>query len=80
MNGVNIYQKMGDASNWPALYAPMTELLGRKSTENGQGSAIAIKMKTEPYLYWPVQESEMKVNSLLKQNPVWIQEKTSEKS
>jgi hypothetical protein len=80
MNGVNIYQKMGDASNWPALYAPMTEMLGRKSTENGQGSAIAIKMKTEPYLYWPVQESEMKVNSLLKQNPVWIQEKTSEKS
>ena len=80
MNGVNIYQKMGDASNWPALYAPMTELLGRKSTENGQGNAIAIKMKTEPYLYWPVQESEMKVNSLLKQNPVWIQEKTSEKS
>lgn len=80
MNGVDIYQKLADTDNWPALYAPMTELLGRKSSENGQGNAIAIKMKTEPYLYWPLQESETKVNKLLKQNPVWYQEKTTSKN
>ena len=80
MNGVNIFEKMGDVASWPALYAPMTELLGRKSSDNGQSNAIAIKMKTEPYLYWPVQESEIKVNTLLKQNPVWIQNNTTAKN
>ena len=80
MNGVNIYQKLADTSNWPTLYLPMVELLTRKSTEGGQSSAIAIKMKTEPYLYWPIQESETKVNNLLKQNPVWYQEKSTSKN
>ena len=80
MDGVDINQKLADATAWPALYAPMTEMLGRKSNENGMSSAIAIKMKSEPYLYWPIQESETKVNPLLKQNPVWIQEKTTSKN
>ena len=80
MNGVNIYQKLADTGNWPTLYLPMVELLTRKSTEGGQSSAIAIKMKTEPYLYWPIQESETKVNNLLKQNPVWYQEKSTSKN
>jgi len=37
-------------------------------------------MKSEPYLYWPVQESEIKVNKLLKQNPVFHMEKSSTKN
>ena len=80
MTGVNINQKLADSDTWPALYSHMTEMLGRKSSEGGQSNAIAIKMKSEPYLYWPVQESEIKVNRLLKQNPVWIQEKSTAKN
>jgi hypothetical protein len=37
-------------------------------------------MKSEPYLYWPIQYSEELVNKLLKQNPVFIMEKTSTKN
>ena len=37
-------------------------------------------MKSEPYLYWPILESELKVNNLLKQNPVYIQEKSTSKN
>jgi len=80
MSGVNINQRISDTANWPTLYSSMPEMLGRKSTESGLGDAIAIKMKTEPYLYWPIQESETKVNPLLVQNPVWYQEKSTSKN
>ncbi len=80
MSGVNINQRLADTSAWPALYQPMMTFIARKSTEGGQGDAIAIKMKSEPYLYWPIQESEIKVNNLLKQNPVWYQERTTSKN
>ena len=80
MSGVNINQRLADTGAWPALYQPMMTFIARKSTEGGQGDAIAIKMKSEPYLYWPIQESEIKVNNLLKQNPVWYQERTTSKN
>ena len=34
-------------------------------------NAMKTKMPTEPYLYMPINENEVKVNSLLKQNPVY---------
>ncbi len=80
MTGVDINLRMQDTGSWPALYSPMPEMLGRKSTESGLGDAISIKMKYEPYLYWPIQESETKVNAKLVQNPVWYQEKSTSKN
>lgn len=80
MTGVDINQKMADMTGWPALHADMMKMIARKYGESGQGDAVAYKMKSEPYLYWPIQESETKVNNLLKQNPVFIQEKTTSKN
>ena len=52
----------------------------RKFGSGGSGDAVSYKMKSEPYLYWPIEENETKVNNLLKQNPVYIQEKTTSKN
>ena len=70
MNGVNINQRLADATEWPVLYKPMLALVARKYL-NGSGDVVSFKMKCEPYLYWPVQLRELKVNSLLKQNPAY---------
>jgi hypothetical protein len=59
-------------------YAP--KMIIRKYGGGGEGDAVSYKMKGEPYLYWPIQESEPKVNKLLKQNPVFKQEKTISKN
>jgi len=80
MEGVNINQKMAESTVWPELYAPMLKLIVRKYGGGGEGDAVIYKMKSEPYLYWPIEESETKVNNLLKQNPVFIQEKTISKN
>ena len=80
MEGVNVRQLMADQSAWPELYAPMLRLIVRKYGTGGEGDAVSYKMKGEPYLYWPLLESETKVNRLLKQNPVYIQEKTTSKN
>ena len=79
MEGVNIGQKLADTSTWPELYAPMLKMIIRKYGGGGEGDAVSYKMKSEPYLYWPIEESETKVNSLLKQNPVYIQEESISK-
>ena len=52
----------------------------RKYGSGGEGDAVSYKMKSEPFLYWPIQESETKVNTLLRQNPVFIQEKSTSKN
>lgn len=49
--------------------ADMLNLVVRKYTSGGQ--AAASKMRTEPYLYMPVAQSEMDVNPNLKQNPAY---------
>jgi len=80
MEGVDIRQRLADQGSWPELYPPMLRLIIRKYGIGGEGDAVSYKMKSEPYLYWPLEESETKVNSLLKQNPVYIQEKTTSKN
>jgi len=77
MQGIDIRTKMADRTEWPALYDGMLKLVIRKYV-NG-GDAVSYKMKSEPFLYWPVQEREIKVNKLLRQNPVFIQEETTVK-
>lgn len=78
MTGVDLKTKIADRTEWPSLYAPMLSMIVRKF-ETG-GDAVSYKMKSEPYLYWPIQEREIKVNRLLKQNPVFEQEKTTSKN
>ncbi len=80
MTGVDINRKLADTSSWPQLHAQMLKFITRKYGEGGEGDAVSYKMKGEPYLYWPIQESETKVNRLLKQNPVYIQEKSTSKN
>ena len=79
MDGVDINETLNSQASSPKLRKEMTEFITRKY-KAGEGDAVSYKMDVEPYLYWPVQESEMKVNPLLKQNPVWIQEKSTSKN
>lgn len=78
MDGVDITKKMADNTSWPQLYSPMLKLIVRKYMSGGD--AVSYKMKGEPFLYWPILESEMKVNRLLRQNPVYIDEKSTSKN
>ena len=78
MEGVDANRKMADMTDWPALYSPMLRLIVRKYV-NG-GDAVSYKMKSEPYLYWPIQYSETLVNNQIKQNPVFQQEKSTTKN
>jgi hypothetical protein len=78
MQGVDINSTM-DLSSQPKLRKEMADLIIRKY-KAGEGDAVSYKMDSEPYLYWPIYENEMKANALLNQNPVWIQEKSTEKN
>jgi hypothetical protein len=75
MDGVDIKTKMANKTEWPVLYDGMLKLVIRKYVDGGD--AVSYKMKSEPFLYWPVLENELKVNKQLKQNPVFIQEETT---
>ncbi len=78
MDGVNINSRLADQTSWPKLYSPMLKLIVRKYMSGGD--AVSYKMKGEPFLYWPILEGEIKVNKLLKQNPVYIDEKSTSKN
>lgn len=60
-------------------YEEMLKLIARKYTSGG-GSGVTAKMPTEPYLYMPIAQSEIEVNSALKQNPVYTDGGTMEKN
>lgn len=77
MDGVEPNVLMADRTAWPALYDKMLNFVTRKY-ESG-GDAILYKMKSEPYLYFPIREAETKVNTLLKQNPVYSEDETISK-
>lgn len=78
MDGVNSKQKMADVTTWPSLPRTFTSLIVRKYDTGGD--AVSYKMKSEPYLYWPVARREIHVNLLLKQNPVYSDNETSSKN
>lgn len=78
MEGVDIKSKLADNTSWPALYSPMLKLIIRKY--NGGGDAVTYKMRSEPFLYFPIQRSEINVNKLLKQNPVYFDDETTSKN
>lgn len=78
MEGVDSRKKMADQTEWPALFPSMVEMIGRKYFVGGD--AVSYKMKSEPFLYWPVLQGEQKANPLLKQNPVFKVEETSNKN
>lgn len=80
MQGVDINTRLADTEAWPELDKQTLKFVVRKYGEGGEGDAVTFKMKTEPYLYWPLLESEVKVNSLLRQNPVYFQEKSTSKN
>ena len=66
--GVNYNVILADQQAFATNYRPMINLAARKSSEL---SALYAKMPTEPYLYIPIREGELKVNPALKQNPVY---------
>lgn len=78
MDGVNSRQKMADVSSWPSLPRTFTRCIIRKYDTGGD--AVAYKMKSEPFLYWPILRSEVHVNRLLKQNPVYSDNESSSKN
>ncbi len=82
MEGVDVNMLLADIPEGPKLYKPMLDLIVRKynGDDGPSGDAVSYKMKGEHYLYWPVDENEIKVNKLLRQNPVYFQEKTTSKN
>lgn len=71
MNAADIqYDKLlSDRSTWTTVRREFITKLVRKYTTGGD--AVSYKLKSEPYLYFPILQSEMKANRLLIQNPVY---------
>ncbi len=80
VEGVNYSTILAEqGGNFVKNYDEMLKLIARKYTSGG-GSGITSKMLTEPYLYMPIQQAEVDVNPLLKQNPVYTDGGTTEKN
>jgi hypothetical protein len=69
---------LAQQTSWPRIYDDMMKLVVRKYESGGQ--AVIYKLKTEPYLYFPILLSETKVNPNLIQNPVYEEEETISKN
>ena len=83
MTGVDATQTMGNQHNktlkdsegnaiadvtlFPAVSSDMINMVRAKYTDGG--ATLAFQLTTEPKLYFPILNSELKVNSLLVQNP-----------
>lgn len=82
MEGVDITRMLYDIDpkgiNYPSLYSDFITLMARKYTTGAD--AVKYKMKNEAYLYWPVQQREIKANADLHQNPVYIETSSSERN
>ena len=70
--------KSGVNTNYDAILADQsvfiansTDMLNMMARSNPSPAGIVSKMPTEPYLYMPILEDEIKVNSSLRQNPVY---------
>lgn len=78
MENVNINGLLADQEDWPSLPSQMVKFVVRKYVTGGD--AVTYKMKTEPFLYWPIRRGEINVNPLLKQNPVYVELESTTKN
>lgn len=78
MTGVDIHSLMADHTEWPSLYTPMLRMVARKYTSGGD--AFQYKMKSEPYLYFPISRGQIQANPLLRQNPVFLETESTSKN
>jgi starch-binding outer membrane protein, SusD/RagB family len=67
-----------EGTTFPTNYSKMLAKIIRKYTTGGD--AVSYKLKNEAFLYFPIATSELKVNSNLKQNPVYVEEETTTKN
>lgn len=81
MKGVDptktLYQIDPNGSLYPSLDDEDNDF---KTILNAKYSTNILKFKNEAFLYWPIQEREIKNNKLLHQNPVWVETQTSERA
>lgn len=64
-----LYQLSQEGAEFPRNFQNMLDLVTRKYTSGG--SAAAAKMRTEPYLYMPINHADIVVDYALHQNPVY---------
>jgi starch-binding outer membrane protein, SusD/RagB family len=73
-----MYDITQSGASLPALSSDMVSLVARKYTSGGD--AVGYKMKTEAHLYFPIAESETKVDPLLHQNPEYVETESIERN
>lgn len=64
-----LVQQMDEGKTYVKNYDNMLTLMARKTPSSA--STLKAKMPTEPYLYMPVLEGQIKTNPQLKQNPAY---------
>ncbi len=69
MEGVNYNALLADMDNYPKNSDAFYNIA---LTKYSVPAAMKAKMPTEPYLYMPINEEEVKLNTSLKQNPVYV--------
>lgn len=73
MEGVDYTRKLADMTSYPQNYNDFLELALSKYSST---AAMKAKMPTEPYLYMPINEDEVDLNTNLRQNPVYFSTST----
>lgn len=68
VEGVNYHTLLADQGTQVTNHRQMLTLMARKMDSP---DGLISKMQTEPYLYLPIKESEIEVNTELKQNPAY---------
>ena len=58
---------LADATKFPAVASEMLTMVKAKYSDGG--AALSFQLSTEPKMYFPILESELKVNAYLSQNP-----------
>lgn len=69
MDGTDASRCLYQSASWPELPANAMTMVARKYESGGE--AISYKMKNEPCLYFPIKDTEIKVNRQLHQNPAY---------
>lgn len=73
-----LYQQQEEGKEFTRNDATFLNLVTRKYTSGA--AAAASKMRTEPYLYMPINQSDIDVNSNLRQNPAYRNDSEYEKN